>query len=229
MIFQVFKRGSQIPTGPVEGNQMYKTHAIACQKFSQKSADNLFKVVMMAASSIKQPWSNIGKQLKDIESIGVDSKYLFGFKRDTYLYMETHKHKIHSQMLAVINSKKTDDEKAKSLMTIFLRVKGLGLAKAGFVCQLTAGLVGCMDSHNIKRYGVEPNSLNLNRNPRGKKALETNATKLVNYISLCHKHGTETMWNEWCSFVANKDKKAKKFWLDANHVSVVHYTYLIRA
>tara|TARA_R100000742_G_C4279416_1_gene103924 strand:+ start:1304 stop:1930 length:627 start_codon:yes stop_codon:yes gene_type:complete len=206
---------------------MYQTHAIACQKFSQRSADNLFKAVMMASSSIKQPWSHIGKQLKDIESLGTDSKYLFGFKRDTYLYMTTHKHKIHSQLLAVLNSKKTDDQKAESLMNIFLRVPGLGLAKAGFVCQLTAGLVGCMDSHNVKRYGVEPSSLNLNRNPRGKKALKTNATKVTNYISLCHKYGTENMWNSWCSFVATKDKQAKELWQDANHVSEVHYTYLI--
>ena len=47
-------------------------------------------------------------------------------------------------MLAVINSTNlTDHAKAISLMKIFLKIPGLNLAKAGFVCQLVAGLVGC--------------------------------------------------------------------------------------
>ncbi len=98
---------------------MYKTHGINCQVFSQRSADNLFKTVMMASSSIKQPWSSIGKQLKDILSNGADSEYLFSFKRETYLYMVSHKHKVHAQLLAIINSKKTDADKASSLMNVY--------------------------------------------------------------------------------------------------------------
>jgi len=210
----------------MEGNNMYKTHGIACQIFSQRSAINLSKVVTVDSLSIKQPWSQIGKQVKSVEELGVDSPYLFGFKRETYLYMSAHKHKVHGQLLAIINSKKSDADKALSLMTIYLKIPGLGLAKAGFLCQLTAGLVGCMDTHNIRRYGIDPNTMKLDKTLKSKKGLESNRQKVIKYIDMCHDYGTENMWNSWCSFVATKDKQAKELWQDANHVSEVHYTYL---
>tara|TARA_B100000470_G_C19743240_1_gene370208 strand:- start:232 stop:924 length:693 start_codon:yes stop_codon:yes gene_type:complete len=229
VISKGFKEAPKFPAAQRRAINMYKTHGINCQVFSQRSADNLFKTVMMASSSIKQPWSSIGKQLKDILSNGADSEYLFSFKRETYLYMVSHKHKVHAQLLAVINSKKTDADKASSLMNVYLKVPGLGLAKAGFLCQLTAGLVGCMDSHNIKRYGVDPKTMRLNNKPKGKKALDSNTRKVLNYIDMCHDYGTENMWNSWCSHIATKDKQAKEFWQDANHVSEAHYTYLIES
>jgi hypothetical protein len=70
-------------------------------------------------------------------------------------------------------------------MTIFLRIPGLGLPKAGFMCQLCAGLVGCMDVHNIRMYGLNIKDLTLAKNPKGDKAKATNLTKIVNYIDLC--------------------------------------------
>ena len=201
---------------------MYNTHGIECQKYSQRSAKNMAEVILMASLSIKQPWGSIGKQLADVRLNKVESKALWHWKKDTYRYLESNKYKMYAQMMAVINSKKTDKEKAISLMNIFLKVNGLGMAKAGFVCQLTAGLVGCMDSHNIKKYNVDIKTMSLNQNPKTNKGLEANARKVITYIDMCHDYGTDNMWNSWCSYIATTSKK----WQDANHVSEVHYTYL---
>ena len=141
---------------------------------------------------------------------------------DNHIYLESNKHKMYAQVMAVINSNKTDASKAMSLMKIFLRVDGLGMAKAGFMCQLTAGLVGCMDSHNIKMYNLDAKDFVLAKNPKTIKGLDANVKKIRNYIQICHEYGTENLWNSWCSFLATKSTK----WRDANHVSEVHYSYL---
>jgi len=202
---------------------MYINHAIAVQQYAQVSATNLSDVTLMGVLSIRQPWLNIGTQMIDVRTNKLNAKSLWGFKKDTYIYLESNKHKMYAQMMAVINSNKTDASKAMSLMKIFLRVDGLGMAKAGFMCQLTAGLVGCMDSHNLKMYNLDAKDFVLAKNPKTIKSLDANVKKIRNYIQICNEYGTENLWNSWCSFLATKSTK----WRDANHVSEVHYSYLI--
>lgn len=202
---------------------MYKTHAIKIQAFAQRSPDNMSLVCMMVSLSIQQNWLGVGEALKDVIDNKEDSKHLWGFKKDTYKYIMTHKHKIYGQMMAVINSHKDDKDKALSLMTIFLRIPGLGLPKAGFMCQLCAGLVGCMDIHNIRMYNLNIKDLTLAKNPKGSKGAATNLVKIVNYIDLCTDYGTENLWNSWCEYLATKSIH----WVDGNHVSEVHYSYLV--
>ena len=201
---------------------MYKNHAVKCQQYAQRSADNMAYVILMVVLSIQQNWLGVGAQLLDVRLHGIKSKFLWGNKIKTYQYLEANKHKIYAQVMAVINSKQIDSVKAESLMKIFLRVDGLGLPKAGFACQLTAGLVGCMDVHNIKMYGLDVKSLSLSKNPKTNKGRAANAKKTLDYILMCHDYGTENLWNSWCSFLATKSVK----WQDGNHVSEVHYSYL---
>ena len=203
---------------------MFKLHNPLINAYAQRSPDNLFTVVMMVSISIQQKWSLVGDMLSDMVENKSDCLYLWGNKVATYEYMITHKHFIHGQMLAVIKSKNlTDHAKAISLMKVFLKIPGLGLPKAGFVCQLVTGLVGCMDVHNIKTYGIDPKTLILNKNLKSLKSLANNRRKIETYITLCHDYGTENLWNSWCSMIANKYPKD---FVDGNHVSEVHYTYL---
>lgn len=202
---------------------MYKTHATKVQSYAQRSADNMAWVVIMVICSIRMNWLTVGFQLTDIKKLKLDSRFLKNKTRAKgYMYIMTHKHKIYSQMLAVINSHKNDNEKALSLMKIFIRIPGLGLAKAGFVCQLTAGLVGCMDSHNVKLFGIEPKCLEYDKNIKKEALL---IEKKRNYIKVCHEYGTEFLWNNWCEFLAN-DSGSNSKWVDGFHASEVHYTYL---
>ena len=127
-------------------------------------------------------------------------------------------------MMAVINSNKSDTSKSHSLMKIFLQIDGLGLAKAGFVCQLVAGLVGCIDVHNIKQYNIKPDLLIYNKTVKTKRGQEANEKRLQEYVALCEIYTSERLWNAWCSLIA--DKYPKDF-LDDYHVSELHYTYLL--
>jgi hypothetical protein len=198
---------------------MYKIHAKAVQDYSRLSSDNLSDVILMVVLSIQQPWYSVGEQLKDVKKLGRDSRFIWGNKIKTFDSLQAKKDFIYSQYLAVLNSSKPDDERALSLMNVFLQIDGLGLAKAGFVCQLTAGLVGCIDVHNIRMYNIPKKDLAFSKSIKS-KALKDK--KISNYVSVCHDIGTENLWDTWCSFLATKSKKFE----DGFHVSKVHYDFL---
>ena len=203
---------------------MFKTHNPKINSYAQRNADNMADVILLVSLSIQQRWSQVGSMLSDVRNNKSESIFLWNNKKRAYKYIITHKHFMYGSMLAVINSKNlTDHAKSISLMKIFLKIPGLGLVKAGFVCQLISGLVGCMDVHNIKTYGVDAKSLRYNKNCNTSKGIENNRNKLIKYINLCHDYGTENLWNSWCSMLA--DKYPKDF-VDDNHVSELHYTYL---
>jgi hypothetical protein len=200
---------------------MYINHAKAIQDYAKQSSDNLVNVITMVVLSIQQPWLSVGDQMADVKQNGLDSKFLWGNKRKAYTYITKRKDFIHNQYLAVINSNKSDDDKAYSLMNIFLRVEGLGMVKAGFVCQLSAGLVGCIDLHNIRLYGIDEKVLKLPKSLKTKKLRDDRINK---YISICHNIGTENLWDTWCDYLSTKSPK----WSDGFEVSKVHYDYLMR-
>ena len=208
---------------------MYKTHGVACQTYAQGSAENLSYTVLMIVLSIQQNWLGVGEQLADVRLQGAESRFLWGrdkvpiiSKAKTYAYLEHNKHRLYADVMMIIDSDSDDGTKAKKLMDIFLDVDGLGLPKAGFACQLVAGLVGCMDVHNIRRYGIDPKTLSLSSNPKTSKGIAANDRKIVDYIDMCHNYGTENLWDTWCEFLSTKSKR----WANANHVSEVHYNYL---
>ena len=200
---------------------MYITHAKAIQNYAKQSSDNLVDVITMVVLSIQQPWLSVGDQMADVKQNRLDSKFLLGNKRKAYTYITKRKDFIYNQYLAVINSNKSNDDKAYSLMNIFLRVEGLGMVKAGFVCQLSAGLVGCIDLHNIRLYGIDEKVLKLPKSLKTKKLRDDSINK---YISICHNIGTENLWDTWCDYLSTKSPK----WSDGFEVSKVHYDYLMR-
>ena len=200
---------------------MYITHAKAIQNYAKQSSDNLVNVITMVVLSIQQPWLSVGDQMADVKQNRLDSKFLWGNKRKAYTYITKRKDFIYNQYLAVINSNKSNDDKAYSLMNIFLRVEGLGMVKAGFVCQLSAGLVGCIDLHNIRLYGIDEKVLKLPKSLKTKKLRDDRINK---YISICHNIGTENLWDTWCDYLSTKSPK----WSDGFEVSKVNYDYLMR-
>ena len=204
---------------------MYTEDAINCQQYAQKSHDNMVDVALMVSLSIQQNWLSVGDQLADVNRCGIESKFLWGNKRKTYEYLQDNSYKLYTDAMAVINSGDSDRDKARALMAVFLRVDGLGIPKAGFMCQLMAGLVGCMDVHNIRLYRLDIKDLSLSKNPKTSKGIDANNKKVWAYIDVCHGIGTETLWDNWCNFLATTSKR----WIDGAHVSAVHYSYLTDA
>lgn len=180
----------------------------------QASADNNADMVMMVVLSIQQPWHAVGDQMRDYKALGGDSRFVWGNKRKTYDWLQDNKNTLYRDAM--------DADNDAELMLAFLQVPGLGLAKAGFCCQLFAGRVGCIDVHNLRRLNIAPSVLNLDK----KTKPDTQRRKIDAYVQACKQRRTSWLWDSWCKLIAKKDPKR---WIDGDHVSAVHYEYLINA
>lgn len=185
----------------------------ACQSDAKHLRDALYFVT----ASIRTQFSAVAGQLHDIHQRGADSKHLWGFKGESWEYITANYDQLHTDALTAIN-RGTDVD----LMRVFLRVPGLGLAKAGFACQLFSGRVGCIDTHNIKLYGVSESVL---RMPKSLTEL-TQLRKIEAYIDLCARcGGSQNLWGAWCDLIAHR--QAKHF-EDGARVSRHHVELCVR-
>lgn len=190
----------------------FKTVNPKINAYAQTSAQNNADMVMMVVLSIQQPWHAVGTQMRDYREHGANSRFVWGNKRKTYDWLQEHKEMLYRDAMDA----KNDFE----LMQAFLHVPGLGLAKAGFCCQLFAGRVGCIDVHNLRRLNIAPSVLLFDK----KTKPETQRKKIDAYINACKSRRTSWLWDSWCKLIASKDPKR---WANGEHVSAVHYEYLV--
>ena len=111
----------------------YQLDAVNCQQYAQQSPENMMDVGMMVVLSIQQNWLSVGDQLNDVNANGINSKFLWGNKINTYLYFRDNSKQLYNDAMVVINSKDSDRVKAQELMEIFLRVTVLGIPKVAWM------------------------------------------------------------------------------------------------
>ena len=140
---------------------LFKLHNPIVNSYMQKSADNTADGVLMASLSMRRPWITVGTQMKEYKSHGLRAKAIWGNKRATAKWVRRNKNKLFENVTASLNF--TGRRRKVQMMLAFLDVPGIGLAKAGFCCQLFAGIVGCIDTHNIRLYNVDPNILDYDK------------------------------------------------------------------
>lgn len=110
-------------------------------------------------------------------------------------------------------------EEATSLeekVRVIMQIKGLNIPKAAFVLQMLGEPIGCIDTHNARLLGVDSNDLLMD------KSRQYKPEKVWRYIGMCHSsvlEGPKNMWDNWCSFIA--DKYPKHF-ADPESVSQLH-------
>ncbi len=101
---------------------------------------------------------------------------------------------------AACNRAAVDD--AAGVLDILTTVPGLGLAKAGFLAQMCYGLAGCLDTHNLRRFGLSANLCSL----RGNLKPPTRARRIGAYLEAIETcGGTESLWDGWCVYLADRD------------------------
>tara|TARA_Y100001963_G_scaffold103651_1_gene142705 strand:+ start:5923 stop:6507 length:585 start_codon:yes stop_codon:yes gene_type:complete len=192
---------------------MFTTHQKAIGRWGRKSPDNTSWIIAMVLLSIQQQWDQIGNQLIDLKENGLDCKYLFGSKRSGWDYVLAHKKEIHE---AIYSRKLPMAEKLLAVASI----PNIGLVKAGFVLQLCIGKVGCLDVHNLRRFGLSPSAFKM-----GKVKYDTALGKAKLYIKVCEDlGGCEYLWNSWCDLLAEKYPNKYK---NGQQVSRLHQDYVM--
>ena len=201
---------------------MYSTHAKAIAKYGLNSTEGLESVFRFCFVSIRKPISSCLYQIEDIEINGIQSKHLFGSKRKGLAYVIKNKEALLTGLLE-IKSQNTDDL-ARTIEAVYfvMQVPSLGMVKASFVLQMLGFNVACLDSHNLKRLGLDKKEMQVPATLRP----ETKIKKITKYVKLTRIKGTEYWWNSWCDYVAGN--MANRALATGEAVSEFHVKCVIR-
>jgi len=190
---------------------MFSTHQSAISAFALGSNVGLERTFRLVFLSIRQPFHSMAKQMRDVDENGLQSPYLFGWKRDGLAFVRDNASGLR-HALAGVPAGYGD---ADTLLRI-ASVPGLGLVKAGFVLQLVTGSAGCIDSHNLQRFGLNANAFKYGAS--ASDALKRK--KALAYLDACWKAGgCASLWNGWCDHVAAQQPKR---WQSGFEVSAMH-------
>ena len=194
---------------------MFKTHQPMLARFMKKNPDAFARGEVFTLCSIQKHFSSVGNQLKEIETDGINAVCLNGAKKRSYKEIIAMKGYLYNKVYS----------KEISLAEKLLEVSGLygiGMVKAGFILQLALGKVGCLDGHNLARFGLSASVFRVN----GKMTEATALRKANFYIKTCEDlGGSEYLWNTWCKYVADL---YPKIYRDACHVSKLHVDFIIK-
>ena len=195
---------------------MFSTHQSTISDFALGSNVGLERTFRPVFLSIRQPFHSMAKQMQDVDENGMQSPYLFGWKRDGLAFVRANASGLR-HALAGVPAGYGD---AEALLKV-ASVPGLGLVKAGFVCQLVTGSVGCLDSHNLERFGLNANAFKYGAG--ASEALKRK--KALAYLDACWKAGgCESLWDGWCNHVAENQPK---HWRSGFDVSAMHQSAIL--
>lgn len=185
-----------------------------------RNPDKLLEVGAMVLLSIRMQWVGVGRQMSSVRELGADSPSLWGFKKKGYLYLQEHRRELYRK----VQDKRAGRITTHDLMREFVKVPGLGLPKAGFLVQLVTGTSGCLDMHNIERFGLSAKVWTIRKYRDPAKQLAEIDDKITVYLALIEAcGGTEKLWDEWCDYLNDRVGTFES----AEDVSVRHYVYLL--
>lgn len=107
------------------------------------------------------------------------------------------------------------EEREDCMLHTVTAIPGLGPAKGGFVLQMVYGISGCLDSHNLRRFGIPETTFKIaGRIPKKRSALISEYNRAVHRLG-----GTQALWDSWCCYMAELDANYAG---DPNYVSRLH-------
>jgi hypothetical protein len=191
---------------------MFATHASRTAEYAQQSPDNLVRTIAFVLTTIRSPIERAPVEVAEVDALGDKAPSLWGDKARGYRYASKHKEQLYADCMACHAADDT-----VGLLKVLLAVPMLGLPKAGFVSQLAFGRVGCLDTHNLERYGLKAAAFATSGLKPDGQALDR---KCRLYLETCEElGGCEQLWDTWCDYVAAQypDRFA-----DGDAVSVIH-------
>jgi len=155
-------------------------------------------VALLAIVSAQQPFYKMGDALADLKRYGAQAWCLYGPKRAGWAWLEGHAPILWAQVCEWAEAPAVDPEE---VMGYLLRVPGMGLVKAGFFAQMTLGISGCLDSHNMERLELHPRVVRWNprAGPLGKAKIIRRYLAAVSEAG-----GSEVLWDDWCRDIARR-------------------------
>lgn len=170
---------------------MYQDHVRVISAGMRSDPDIFVRGVTFALLSIRTQFVRIREQMTAIDHAGTSCRCLWGFKRGGYDYLRLNAHRLHRELIATSDS--------ETAIAAICEIPGFGIVKAAFVAQLMGFDVGCLDTRNITRLGLNPREWRSDGGERKNTAAFRH--KITRYVEATGGRAEE-LWNDWCKDVA---------------------------
>lgn len=164
---------------------MYQDHVAILNSAMRRDPDIFLRGVTFAVLSIRQKFPLVCDQLAEVDVASTKARALWGYKRGAYDFLRSHKIDLHHN---VVNAKRSEDA-IEALCTI----PGLGIVKSAFVAQMMGHDIGCLDSRNVHRLGLNFREWRTD----GRKTTMAFKRKVGRYVDYTNGKA-EALWNDWC-------------------------------
>ena len=200
---------------------MYKRDVAIISDHAAKSPEGLIDVVEFVLCTIQAGLSTVKAQRLDIAATGLNSRFLWGKKADGLACIQHNADWLWLKLHHLKEQGPSDPEVIADATLLLMKVPNLGMVKASFVLQCMGFDTACIDSHNLKRLGLKDSAVKVSP----KLSPEKKRAKVLAYVALCQKQGTEYWWNSWCEHVAGNQANRRLDTGDA--VSAYHVDCVI--
>jgi hypothetical protein len=182
------------------------------------------KVITFVYLTIQQSITTVEASMRDVMRHGNKSKFLWGFKLEAYEWLQANKQAVYDNAMNLRNGFADPEVSALETLQYFASLPGLGLVKGGFANQLIFGETGCIDTHNLALFEVNPNRFRASAYKNVSARLQ--AVKARDYADFCNDvGGPEFLWDNWCRFVSERNNGS---W-SAHEISAMHVTAILKA
>jgi hypothetical protein len=196
---------------------MFETHQAKIGAYAQRSPENMARVLTFVVLTIRQPLHRVPADMETVyNSTDHDeiSGILFGHKAAAWASIDARRDETYRDLMVMWE----DGTPHADMLAYLAKRPGLGLVKAGFALQLIFGIVGCLDTHNLTRYGIPENRFNASKGKA--KRYETRLGHAQTYVETCEAlGGCQSLWDTWCTYVATNQPDTYR---DPEHVSELH-------
>jgi len=196
---------------------MYAEDQPKIAAYARQSPKHFARVYKFVVATIQQPLHTVGKALRDFDEHGSASKFAFGHKATAIDFIDANAAEVWETADALSLAG------PEALLSYLADLPGIGVVKGGFLAQLVWGEAGCLDMHNIERFGLDAKQFTAARFKNAKGAA-TRQKIIRNYLDLCADlGGVQGLWDTWCEFVAARDVIN---YHSADHVSRLHSEFI---
>ena len=185
---------------------MYADHVPTINGAMRADIGTFKRGVMFAILSARVQFHRVPAQCAELKERKHKANCLWGFKLGAYLHLEDNAEQIWRDACAAHDP--------IACMIVLTSIPGLGINKAGFVCQMLGHDIACLDTRNVKRAG-----LNM-------RAYTAHHKTSLRYPALIARYVAETagraqeLWDTWCNEVG-RDTGLSGHAISLQHVSTI--------
>lgn len=183
---------------------MYAEHQPQLSFLGRSGPDGFARICTFVLLTIRVPLWDAFKDYPLVRRGDRQVRSMFGYKHQGLDFVNAQAEDLYERCEAAFELN-SDEDTETVLLGILTEIPCIGPAKAGFITQMIYGLSGCIDGHNLDRFGLHERTFRFDKKRLSPFPVRRFAI-LRGYNAFCQKvGGARRLWDDWCCLYSERD------------------------